>query len=107
MKCICCIVFASEIGPAQGPPPPPGGQVNPNANDLIKGSAYSEQWFMMYIKGKLIALDPVDFVPHKQYALDGFPLYGIAEIDGSAARAETAIHFRTSIITTRPGHTLT
>jgi hypothetical protein len=61
---------------AQGPPPPPpGGQIKPDARDLIKASVYADNWFMMYVNGKLVAVDPIDFIPHNQVNVSLLPEY--------------------------------
>lgn len=60
---------------AQGPGPAPGAQVKPDARDTIRASAYADNWFMMYINGKLAAVDPIDFLPHNQVNVDILPEY--------------------------------
>src|SRR3954463_10111689 len=78
--CICACLIAST-GFAQGPPPPPpprgggGTQIKPGTTDTIKASVYADNWFMMYINGKLVAVDPIDFLPHNEVTLDILPEY--------------------------------
>jgi hypothetical protein len=61
---------------AQGPPPPPNGnQIKPDTRDLIQGRVYADNWFILYINGKLTAVDPVDFIPHNQVNIDILPEY--------------------------------
>lgn len=57
---------------AQGPP---GTQVKPDARDTIRAAVYADNWFMMYINGKLVAVDPIDFLPHNQVNVDILPEY--------------------------------
>ena len=51
------------------------GITKPGMSDTIKGSVYVDNWFMMYINGKLVAVDPVDFLPHNQVSIDILPEY--------------------------------
>ena len=44
-------------------------------SDTIKASVYADNWFMMYINGKLVAVDPIDFLPHNEVTLDILPEY--------------------------------
>ncbi len=74
-KCFCFALITAAAGFAQGPPLPPGGQIKPNTNDLIKASVYADNWFVMYINGKLAAVDPIDFIPHNQVTVDLLPEY--------------------------------
>lgn len=68
---ICLLTLAGAVA-AQ---PPPGPQIKPNTNDLIRASVYADNWFMMYINGKLVAVDPIDFLPHNQVNIDILPEY--------------------------------
>jgi hypothetical protein len=72
---LCACVLAA-FAHAQGPPPPPNGdQIKPGGMDLIKASVYADNWFMMYINGKLAAVDPIDFLPHNEVTVDVLPEY--------------------------------
>ena len=51
-------------------PGPPGGLIKPRMSDTIKASIYVDNWFMMYINGKLVAVDPIDFIPHNEITID-------------------------------------
>jgi hypothetical protein len=55
--------------------PGPGGQAKPRITDTLKGSVYADNWFMMYVNGKLVAVDPIDFIPHNQVNIDLLPEY--------------------------------
>lgn len=50
-------------------------QVKPNNNDVIRGSVYADNWFALYVNGKLVTVDPIDFLPHNQVNLDILPEY--------------------------------
>lgn len=39
----------------------------------LKVSAHADNWFMLYINGKLVAVDPIDFIPHDGVTVDIFP----------------------------------
>ena len=51
-------------------PGSPGGLIKPRMSDTIKASIYVDNWFMMYINGKLVAVDPIDFIPHNEITID-------------------------------------
>lgn len=67
--------------PGSGTPLPvnssPGmkGIVKPEASDTMKVSVYADNWFMLYINGKLVAVDPIDFIPHNVVTVDMLPEY--------------------------------
>ncbi|MBJ7256240.1 MAG: YHYH protein [Akkermansiaceae bacterium] len=80
-----------EGGPGQTPPrtapssspPPNGGKggadnqglVKPAITDTIQASIYADNWFKLYINGKLVAVDPIDFLPHNVVNLEILPEY--------------------------------
>lgn len=51
------------------------GITKPQMSDTIRAAVYVDNWFMMYINGKLVAVDPIDFLPHNQVSLDILPEY--------------------------------
>jgi len=51
------------------------GLIKPTMNDTIKANIYADNWFMMYINGKLVATDPIDFLPHNVVSVDLLPEY--------------------------------
>jgi len=59
------------LGLAQQPP----AQVKPGATDTIKASIYADNWFALYINGKLAVVDPIEFLPHNQVTVDILPDY--------------------------------
>jgi hypothetical protein len=58
-------------GPRKGPPQ--DGIVKPSMTDTVHGSVYADNWFAMYINGKLVAVDSIDFLPHNVVSLDILP----------------------------------
>jgi hypothetical protein len=58
--------------------PPPAGQggvVKPAMTDTVKGAMYADNWFAMYVNGRLVAVDSIDFLPHNVVAIDLLPEY--------------------------------
>jgi hypothetical protein len=58
--------------------PPPAGQggiVKPAMTDTMKGAMYADNWFAMYVNGRLVAVDSIDFLPHNVVAIDLLPEY--------------------------------
>ena len=51
------------------------GQVKPTINDTIRLTAYADNWFAVFINGKLVAADAIDFLPHNQIAVRILPEY--------------------------------
>ena len=69
---------AAEKAPAPKPAPPQGpagGTVKPALADTIKVNVYADNWFMMYLNGKLAAVDSIDFLPHNVVTVDILPEY--------------------------------
>lgn len=51
------------------------GVVKPDLGDTIKANIYADNWFTMYINGKQVAVDPIDFLPHNVVSVDILPEY--------------------------------
>jgi len=49
--------------------------VKPELRDTFKVSVYADNWFMLYINGKPVAVDPIDFLPHNVVTVDILPEY--------------------------------
>ncbi|MBI1304301.1 MAG: hypothetical protein GC172_11030 [Phycisphaera sp.] len=62
-------------GANRKPPPGQGGIVKPAMSDTIKGAMYADNWFAMYVNGRLVAVDSIDFLPHNVVAIDLLPEY--------------------------------
>ncbi|NQX00501.1 YHYH protein [bacterium] len=76
------VVYSSkssgETPRAENRPPPPqkdDGLVKPAISDTIRLNVYADNWFMLYINGKLAAVDPIDFTPHNVVSVDILPEY--------------------------------
>lgn len=58
--------------------PPRGGQsgpIKPEMSDTIQANIYADNWFAMYVNGKLVAVDPIDFLPHNVVNVNLLPEY--------------------------------
>jgi hypothetical protein len=51
------------------------GLIKPDLTDTIKVRIYADNWFMLYINGKLVAVDPIEFIPHNVVSVDILPEY--------------------------------
>jgi hypothetical protein len=51
------------------------GLVKPAIADTIKVNIYADNWFVLYINGKLTAVDSIDFLPHNVVSVDILPEY--------------------------------
>lgn len=65
---------AGEAGRRSGGPRE-GGIVKPRLTDTIRAQIYADNWFVLCINGKLVAVDPIDFLPHNVVSLDLLPEY--------------------------------
>lgn len=94
----CCAVMCALAALAQGTPPP-GGAVKPQISDLIQASVYADNWFALYINGKLVAVDPVDFLPHNEVRVQLLPEYPmtIAVLAKDNANPATGLEYGTRI----------
>ncbi|MEY4395418.1 MAG: hypothetical protein RL595_2667 [Planctomycetota bacterium] len=64
-----------EKGKGKGKGGGPSGLIKPTMADTIQANIYADNWFMMYINGKLTAVDPIDFIPHNVVSVDILPEY--------------------------------
>lgn len=55
--------------------PRDGGPTKPTDDDLVHGVVYADNWFLLYVNGKPVAVDPVDFLPHNVVTVDFLPEY--------------------------------
>lgn len=87
--------------PAPGRPPRPAGKggqtrlVKPTMADTVRLNVYADNWFVLYINGKLVATDPIDFLPHNVVSVDVLPEYPmtIAVMAKDNANAETGLEY--------------
>lgn len=87
LACLTAGLTAQEGGPrdsgsaakkAPGRRPPgggPGGIRKPTMKDTVKANVYADNWFVLYINGKLVAVDPIEFIPHNVVSVDVLPSY--------------------------------
>lgn len=86
---------------AQGPPPPPGqgGITKANFSNVLKLNAYADNWCMIYINGKLAAVDAIEFLPHNVVSVNILPIYPmtIAVLAKDNADPKTGLEYGTQI----------
>jgi len=79
--------------------PPQDGVVKPAMTDTMKAAMYADNWFAMYINGRLVAVDSIDFLPHNVVAVDLLPEYPmtIAVLAKDNADPKTGCEYGNSI----------
>jgi phosphatidylethanolamine-binding protein (PEBP) family uncharacterized protein len=83
-------------GKGKGGPP---GLVKPSIADTMKLNVYADNWFMLYVNGRLVAVDPIQFTPHNVVSVDFLPEYPmtIAVLAKDNADPRTGMEYGTSI----------
>ncbi len=78
----------------------PDGIVKPRISDTVPLNVYADNWFKLYINGKLVAVDSIDFMPHNVVSVDILPEYPmtLAVIAKDNADAVTALEYNDSNI---------
>jgi hypothetical protein len=75
----CSGADSAPKGPGKGKGKGKGGGtpgvVKPSMADTIRANVYADNWFMLYINGRLVAVDPIDFIPHNVVSVDILPEY--------------------------------
>ena len=51
------------------------GMAKPAMEDTIKLNVYADNWFILYVNGKLRVVDPIDYMPHNVVSVDLLPEY--------------------------------
>ncbi len=81
------LVVVAQDGPPGGPRRPGGprgkggggpddkGLIKPTMADTIKVNVYADNWFVLFINGRLTAVDPIPFTPHNVVSIDILPEY--------------------------------
>jgi len=71
----------------------------PQMADTIKANIYADNWFMLYINGELVAVDPIKFTPHNVVSIEILPEYPmtIAVLAKDNADPATGLEYGTSI----------
>ena len=83
-------------GKGKGGPP---GLVKPNLDDTMKLNVYADNWFTLYVNGRLVAVDPIQFTPHNVVSVDFLPEYPmtIAVLAKDNADPKTGLEYGSSI----------
>lgn len=92
-----------EGRPAKGRGPGKGGNqsglIKPGLSDTLKLNVYADNWFMLYVNGRLVAVDPIPFTPHNVVSVDFLPEYPmtIAVLAKDNADPKTGLEYGSSI----------
>jgi len=83
-------------GKGKGGPP---GLIKPGIADTIKLNVYADNWFMLYVNGRLVAVDSIQFTPHNVVSVDFLPEYPmtLAVLAKDNADPKTGMEYGTSI----------
>ena len=83
-------------GKAKGGPP---GLIKPSIADTMKLNVYADNWFMLYVNGRLVAVDSIQFTPHNVVSVDFLPEYPmtIAVLAKDNADPKTGMEYGTSV----------
>jgi hypothetical protein len=75
------------------------GLIKPAMTDTIKANMYADNWFVLFINGKLTAVDSIDFIPHNVVSVDILPEYPmtIAVLAKDNADPNTGMEYGTHI----------
>lgn len=84
-------IFTQPGQASETPPPRPGGGakgkgkgkggpdqsglIKPSIDDTMRLNVYADNWFMLYVNGRLVAVDPIPFTPHNVVSVDFLPEY--------------------------------
>jgi hypothetical protein len=76
-----------------------GGIVKPAMSDTVSANMYADNWFVLFVNGKLVAVDPIDFLPHNVVSVDILPEYPmtIAALAKDNADPKTGCEYGRSI----------
>jgi phosphatidylethanolamine-binding protein (PEBP) family uncharacterized protein len=91
--------MAPAPGGPKGGKKSPDGLIKPSLSDTMKLNVYADNWFMLYVNGRLVAVDPIPFTPHNVVSLDFLPEYPmtIAVLAKDNADPKTGMEYGTSI----------
>jgi len=78
---------------------PSNGLVKPSIADTMQLNVYADNWFMLYVNGRLVAVDSIQFTPHNVVSVDFLPEYPmtIAVLAKDNADPKTGMEYGTSI----------
>lgn len=73
--------------------------IKPTISDAMKLNVYADNWFMLYVNNRLVAIDPIEFTPHNVVSVDFLPEYpmNIAVLVKDNADPQTGMEYGTSI----------
>lgn len=94
------LVFAQQPpGGKKEPKGGPPGVAKPRMDDTVKANVYADNWFILYVNGKLTAVDSIDFIPHNVVSVDILPEYPmtIAVMAKDNADPKTGLEYGTNI----------
>jgi phosphatidylethanolamine-binding protein (PEBP) family uncharacterized protein len=88
-----------ENGKRRKPAGQDAGLVKPTIADTMKLNVYADNWFMLYVNGRLVAVDPIEFTPHNVVSVDFLPEYPmtIAVLAKDNADPKTGLEYGSSI----------
>ncbi|WP_397383806.1 hypothetical protein [Prosthecobacter sp.] len=77
----------------------PPGLIKPSIADTMKLNVYADNWFMLYVNGRLVAVDPIQFTPHNVVSVDFLPEYPmtIAVLAKDNADPKTGLEYGSSV----------
>lgn len=77
----------------------PPGLIKPAISDTMKLNVYADNWFMLYVNGRLVAVDSIEFTPHNVVSVDFLPEYPmtIAVLAKDNANPGSGMEYGTSI----------
>lgn len=89
-------LLLASMAQAQGPGP---ALIKPSFNNVIKLNAYVDNWCLIYINGKLAAVDSIEFLPHNVVSVNVLPSYPmtIAVLAKDNADPKTGMEYGTNI----------
>lgn len=76
-----------------------GGLIKPGIAQTITLNAYADNWCVIFINGKMVAMDSIDFLPHNQVSVKILPEYPmtIAVLAKDNADPATGLEYGTQI----------
>lgn len=93
------LLLALTIATLTRPARAQGGQIKPGLAQTIALNAYADNWCAIFINGKLVATDSIDFLPHNQVSVKILPEYPmtIAVIAKDNADPKTGLEYGTQM----------
>ena len=75
------------------------GLIKPSITDTMKLNVYADNWFILYVNDRLVAVDPIQFTPHNVVSVDFLPEYPmtIAVMAKDNADPKTGMEYGTNI----------